>query len=81
MISVKKFSPEHRQTALRLGFGRFVLQNIPVLREHVIGDADDIGSDPIPRPSGVGKAAMDNYVIAFGNDRARLVLERRAACS
>src|ERR1700730_5737930 len=76
MISARKFGPEHGKTALRLGFGRFVLQNIPVLREHAIGHAEDIGSDPIPRHSGVRKPAMDDHVVAFGNDRAWLVLQR-----
>ena len=40
-VSTWKFGSEHRQPALRLGFGRLVLQNIPVLRKHVVVHADD----------------------------------------
>jgi hypothetical protein len=45
--SLGKRGPEHRQTASRLGFGRFILQNIPVFREHAVGHSEDIGRDPV----------------------------------
>jgi hypothetical protein len=35
----------------KLGFGRFVLQDIPVFGEHAVGHSDNIGGDPIPGPS------------------------------
>ena len=75
-ISTRKCSPEHRQTALRLGLGCFVLQNVPMFGELAVGHADDIGSDPILRPASIREPAVDDHVIAFGNDRARLVLQR-----
>ena len=50
-LSLGKRGPEHRQTASRLRFGRFILQNIPVFREHAVGYSDDIGGDPISEPS------------------------------
>jgi hypothetical protein len=56
---------------------RFILQNIPVFREHALGHSDDIGRDPISRPSSSRKPAMDDHVIVFSNDQARLVLQRR----
>jgi hypothetical protein len=62
---------------LRLGFGRFVLQNIPVFRKHAVGHSDNIGGDPISRPSSSRKSAMDDHQIVFANDYARLVLQRR----
>jgi hypothetical protein len=34
LLSLGKRGPEHRQTTSRLRFGRFILQNIPVFREH-----------------------------------------------
>jgi len=43
--------PDHRQTAFRLGFGRFVLKDIPVFREEAVGHADDIDSEPISSAS------------------------------
>jgi hypothetical protein len=76
-LSLGKRGPEHRQTASRLRFGRFILQNIPVFREHAVGYSDDIGGDPISGPSSSRKPAMDDHVIVFSNDQARLVLQRR----
>jgi hypothetical protein len=43
LLSLAKRGAEHRQTALRLGIDRFILQNIPVFREHAVGHSDDIG--------------------------------------
>src|SRR5690349_7329256 len=77
LLSLGKRGPKHRQTASRLRFGRFILQNIPVFREHAVGHSDDIGGDPIPGPSGSRKPAMDDHVIVFSHDQARLVLQRR----
>jgi hypothetical protein len=51
LLSLGKRGPKHRQTALRLRFGRFILQNIPVFREHTVGHSDNIGGDPIFGPS------------------------------
>jgi hypothetical protein len=33
-VSARKVGPEHWQAALRLGFGRFVLQNVPALGQN-----------------------------------------------
>src|ERR1700758_3321880 len=52
-ISTGKLGPEHRQPALRLGLGCFVLQNVPVFGEQAVGHTDDIGGDPVLRPSSV----------------------------
>jgi hypothetical protein len=76
-ISAGKFGPEHRQTALRLGLGCFVLQNVPMFGEQAVGHSDDIGGDPILRPSSVREPAVNDHVIAFGNDGARLISQRR----
>jgi hypothetical protein len=61
LLSLRKCGPEHRQTASRLGFGRFILQNIPVFREHAVGHSDEIGGDPISGPSSSRKPAMDDH--------------------
>src|SRR3981189_3930159 len=74
LLSLEKRGPEHRQTASRLLFGRFILQNIPVFCEHAVGHSDDIGGDPIAGPSSSRKPAMDYHVILFSNDTARLLL-------
>jgi hypothetical protein len=40
LLSLGKRGPEHRQTASRFGFGRFILQNIPMFREHAVGHSE-----------------------------------------
>jgi transcriptional regulator GlxA family with amidase domain len=47
--SFREFLAEHRQSALRLGPGRFVLQHIPMLSEDTVGDAHDVRGNPIFR--------------------------------
>jgi hypothetical protein len=48
-----------------------------MFREHAVGHSDDLGGDPISGPSSSRKPAVDDHVIAFSNDQARLVLQRR----
>jgi transcriptional regulator GlxA family with amidase domain len=40
------FIAEHKQSALRLGPGRFVLQHTPMFGEEPVGDAHDVGRNP-----------------------------------
>src|SRR5437016_6079434 len=65
LLSTRKPGPEHRYPALRPGFGRFVLQN-----------AKDVRGNPVPRPSISREPAVDDYVLPFGKDQSRLVLQR-----
>jgi hypothetical protein len=37
LLSLGKRGPEHRQSASRFRFGRFILQNILLFREHSVG--------------------------------------------
>src|SRR5437016_11143072 len=76
LLSTRKPGPEHRYPALRPGFGRFVLQNVPVLHEQSVGDAKDVRGNPVPRPSISREPAVDDYVLPFGKDQSRLVLQR-----
>jgi transcriptional regulator GlxA family with amidase domain len=47
--SFREFLAEHRQSALRLGPGHFVLQHIPMLGEDAVGDTHDVRGNPIFR--------------------------------
>src|SRR4029453_6160836 len=76
MSAIGKFRSKHRQTTLRLSLGCFVLQNVPMFGEQSVCHAHDIGCDPILRPSSVREPAVDDHVIAFGNNRARLISQR-----
>ena len=60
--STGKLGPEHRETALRLGFGRFVLQDNPVFGEHAVGHSGNIGGDPIPK-TGHGRNATSPLIL------------------
>ena len=43
---------KHRQAALRFGFGRLVLQDVPVFGKAAVLDPDNIRGDPGNRPAG-----------------------------
>jgi AraC-like DNA-binding protein len=47
--SFREFLAEHRQSALRFGPGRFVLQHIPMFREDAVGDTRDVHGNPVFR--------------------------------
>src|SRR5258707_1122707 len=47
--SFREFLAEHRQSALRLGPGRFVLRHIPTLRDDTVRDTHDVRGNPIFR--------------------------------
>jgi hypothetical protein len=44
--SIRETIAEHRKSALRLGFRRFVLQDVPMFGKLAVFEADDIGGDP-----------------------------------
>ena len=67
---------EHRIPALGMLLGSLVLNNIPVLNENSILQANDVRCDPVHRQSDVGEPAMDDDVVTFCKNHARLVLER-----
>jgi hypothetical protein len=50
--SLAKPVAEHRQAALRFGFGRLVLQDVPVFGKAAVLDPDNIRGDPGDRPAG-----------------------------
>src|ERR1700730_12996123 len=68
--------PEHRQAALRLRLGGLILDNVPVLCEHSISNANDIGSNPGRRKSDSREPSVNDNVVVVCNDYARLIFER-----
>src|SRR5258708_36566997 len=68
---------EHWQTALRLRASRLILEDVPVFGQHPVGDAHDVGGDPVSRESRARESPMDNDKVALGHDHARLIFERR----
>ena len=49
--SASEVIAKHWQAALRFGFGRFILQNIPVFSKAAVLDPDNIRGDPGNRPA------------------------------
>ena len=71
--SVGEAVAEHRQPADGLGLGRLVLQDVPVLGELAVLDADDVGGDPGRGAPIAGEPAMRDHVVALGHDELVLV--------
>src|SRR5216684_1364492 len=51
----------------------------PVFGQHPVGDANDVGGDPVSRASSAGESPVDDDKVAFGHDHARLILEGRGS--
>ena len=66
---------KHRQAALRFGFGRFILQNIPMLGEAAVLDPDNIRGDPSNWPAVSCEASVDNNIVALCNDELMFVTQ------
>jgi hypothetical protein len=59
---------EHRQPANGLGLGRLILEDVPVLGELAILDADNVGRDPCGGTAGTGEAPTRDHKIALSDD-------------
>src|SRR5216683_2380278 len=71
-----KTCSEHRSFTLRLFFGRFVLNDIPVLDQKAVLDANNVCSDPIRRLAMPGKPPVDDDEIALGDNDVVFILQR-----
>jgi len=77
--SLEELSAEHWQTTLRFCASRLILEDIPVLGQHTVGDPYDVSGDPVPRASHSREPSVDYDKVAVGHDHARLVFERRGS--
>src|ERR1700730_270184 len=68
---------EHGQPARGFGGGGLVLQDIPVLSEQAILDADDVDGDPVGRQPGIGEPTVQHHVVAVGDGQRVLVAHLR----
>jgi hypothetical protein len=71
----RKFVAKHWKAAHRFRLGRFVLENVPMLRKLAIFKPDDIGGDPRFWAAVTRKAPMGDYVISFGEDQVIFITE------
>jgi hypothetical protein len=72
-----KRSSKHRISALGLLLCRLVLDDIPVLYQYPILDAEDVRCNPVHRLAEAGKSPVHNYEVFLGQDRAWFIPERR----
>src|ERR1700691_136723 len=75
--SLRERVAEHRKAAHRIGLGRLVLQNVPMLFEKTVFEPDNVGCDPGGGPAHPRETAMRNDVIAFCDDELVLIMQRR----
>src|SRR6516164_4253705 len=68
---------EHRPAALGLLPGRLILDDIPVLDEESVLDAEDVRRDPVRRRPEPREATVDDDKLALRHDNAGLVLQGR----
>src|SRR3981189_19928 len=73
--SCGKAVAEHRQSALRFGCGRFVLEYVPMLGQNAVLDPHHGGGPPCRGVSVTRKAAVDDDVVAFCEDETVLVAQ------
>jgi hypothetical protein len=50
-----------------------------VFGQHAVGDAHDVGGDPVSRASSAGERPVDDDKVAFGHNDARLIFEGRGS--
>jgi hypothetical protein len=75
--SIGEAIAEHRPTALRFRASRLILEDVPVLGQHPVGDANGVGGDPVSRASRARESPVDDDKVTFGHDYARLIFEGR----
>src|SRR6266404_1056154 len=72
----RKCVAEHRVSAFGLLLSRLVLNDIPVLDQDAIFDANDVCRDPVHRRAKAGESTVNYHEITFSHDYSRLILQR-----
>ena len=68
--------PEHGGFAFRLFFGGFILNDVLMLDEDSVLNADNIGGDPIQGSTETAKSPVDDYEVSLSQERSGFVLQR-----
>src|SRR5882762_11371714 len=72
----RKTCAEHRSFTLRLFFGHFILNDIPMFDQKAVLDTNNVRGNPIHRSTEVAKSPVNDHEVTFGDDRSRLVPQR-----
>src|SRR5258707_625878 len=76
LISIcRKSVTEHLGFTLRLFLSSFVLNDIPVLYENSVLNANNIGSDPVHHRSKPRKAPVCDNEVSFGNHQTSFIMQ------
>jgi hypothetical protein len=54
-----------------------ILNDVPLLDENSVLQANDVRCDPVNRKANIGEPAMKDDVVAFCKNRSGFILERR----
>src|ERR1700730_13367775 len=73
----RKFVPAHVPLAYRLFFGRFILNDVPMLHKDSVLNAHNICGNPIHRSTETAKSPVHDHEVSLGHDLSRFVLQRR----
>src|SRR5258708_6239766 len=74
--SLRKTCSEHWSFTLRLFFGHFILNDIPMFDQKVVLDTNNVCGNPIHRSTEVAKSPVNDHEVTLGDDRSRFVPQR-----
>src|SRR5260370_35270103 len=74
--SCRKTCSEHWSFTLRLFFGHFILNNIPMFDQKAVLDTNNCCGNPIHRSTEVAKSSVNDHEVTLGDDRSRFVPQR-----
>src|SRR5467141_3049527 len=74
--SFRKTCSEHWGFTLRLFFGHFILNDIPMFDQKAVLDTNNVRGNPIHRSTEVAKSPVNDQEVTLGDDRSRFVPQR-----
>src|SRR5712664_770025 len=74
--SLRKICSEHRSFTLRLFFGHFILNDIPMFDQKAVLDTNNVRGNPIHRSTEVAKSPLNDHEVTLGDDGSRFVPQR-----
>src|SRR5207237_10884112 len=72
----RKTCSEHWSFTLRLFFGHFILNDIPMFDQKAVLDTNNVCGNPIHRSTKVAKSPVNDHEVTLGDDRSRFVAQR-----
>src|ERR1700730_7611558 len=70
----RKTCSEHRSFTLRLFFRHFILNDIPMLDQKAVLEANNVCGNPIHRSTEVAKPPVNDHEVTLGDNHSRFVL-------